>query len=305
MRIDPKEIIRKFKKIGVVAGVAAALGIHRTTVYRWLKRARSPYPYGAPKYRERGLARQSTRPKTIRYALSNEDRVRVEELRIKRPFTAEKIRYLSKVTASSSTVYRYLKRKGLITENTRHRRPKMQDTVHMHAKNATAPGYLQMDVKYLTPELTGLPWTCFSYAIIDIFSRYKDAIVLNQLDQDGAIVALVEIVNRLPVRPVFVQTDNGLEFQSRFLEHVQALGLEHHYIHKSSPNENAVIERSFRTDEEEFLFFQEKPFEHYDDLRIRYEAYLHWYNYERPHLSLDCKTPMEVILANVANVVTD
>ena len=305
MRIDPKEIIRKFKEIGVVADVAAALGIHRTTVFRWLRRARSPYPYGEPKYRERGLARKSTRPKTIRYALSNDDRVRVEQLRIDRPFTAEKIKFLSHIEASSSTVYRYLRRKGLITSNTRHRRPRMQDTVHMHAKNATGPGYLQMDVKYMTPELTGLPWTCFSYAVIDIFSRYKDAIILNQLDQDGATLALIEILNRLPFKPVFVQTDNGLEFQNRFLEHVKALGLEHHYIHKSSPNENAVIERSFRTDEEEFLYFQEKPFEHYDDLRIRYEKYLRWYNYERPHLGIDLKTPMQVILATVANVVTD
>lgn len=304
MRINPKEIIRKFEETKVVARVAAVLGIHRTTVYRWLKRARSAYPHGEAKYRERGLVRRSTRPKTIRYALSNDERVRVEALRIKRPFTAEKIKYLARVSASSSTVYRYLKRRGHITTNSRHRRPRMQDTVHMHARNATRPGYLQMDVKYLTPELTGLPWTCFSYAVIDIFSRYKDAIILNQLDQDGAIVALLEIVNRLPFKPVFVQTDNGLEFQARFLKHCSAMKLEHHYIHKSSPNENAVIERSFRTDEEEFLFFQEQPFEHYDDLRIRYEKYLHWYNYERPHLGINLKTPME-LLVSVANVVKD
>jgi len=28
------------------------------------------------------------------------------------------------------------------------------------------------------------------------------------------------------------------------------MNLKHHMIHKSSPNENALIERSFRTDEE-------------------------------------------------------
>jgi hypothetical protein len=32
------------------------------------------------------------------------------------------------------------------------------------------------------------------------------------------------------------------------------LGWDHHYIHKSAPNENAVIERSFRSDEEEFFW---------------------------------------------------
>ena len=112
----------------------------------------------------------------------------------------------------------------------------------------------------------------------------------------------MEIVHRLPFKPVFVETDNGREFQRRFLEHCDALKLEHHVIHKSSPNENAGIERSFRTDEEEYIFFQKTPLEHYDDLRIRYEAYLHRYNYERPYLGIDLKTPMEVIFTNVAYV---
>lgn len=173
----------------------------------------------------------------------------------------------------------------------------------MHVKNATTVGYLQMDVKYLTPELTGLPWTCFEYAVIDIFSRYKDAVILNQLDQDGAISALMEMVNRLPFQAVFVQTDNGLEFQSRFTTHAQALHLEHHHIHKSTPNENAVIERSFRTDEEEFIYFK-APFTDYDDLRQKYAAWLTWYNSERPHLGINLQTPLEVI-TGVANVVRD
>lgn len=63
-----------------------------------------------------------------------------------------------------------------------------------------------MDVKYIIPELLGLPWTCYEYAIIDIFSRYKDA----------------------------------------------------------------VIERSFRTDEEEFFFFRMKKPQNYDDLREQF-----------------------------------
>jgi len=41
----------------------------------------------------------------------------------------------------------------------------------MHAKNVQIIGYLQMDVEVVTPELSGLPWTCFEYAMIDIYSR--------------------------------------------------------------------------------------------------------------------------------------
>lgn len=284
--------------------MAAEFGIAPSTVYRWLTRARSSYPYGTPKYRERGLKRKSTRPHRIHYALSPDERIRIEAIREKRVVTVEKVVPMARVRASPSTVYRYLKRRGYIKDGPRHRRPSMQNTIHMHAKNATTVGYLQMDVKYLTPELTGLPWTCFEYAVIDIFSRYKDAVILNQLNQDGAIIALTEIVGRLPFRVVFVQTDNGFEFQSRFLTHVAGLQLEHHFIHKSSPNENAVIERSFRTDEEEFIFYAERPFKDYDDLRDQYTTWLHYYNHERYHLGINLKTPMQMVLS-VANVVND
>lgn len=46
----------------------------------------------------------------------------------------------------------------------------------MHLKNTTTIGKLQMDVKYITPELSGLPHTCFEYAVVDIYSRYKEAV---------------------------------------------------------------------------------------------------------------------------------
>jgi transposase InsO family protein len=175
----------------------------------------------------------------------------------------------------------------------------------MHLKNTTTIGYLQMDVKYLTPELTGLPWTCFEYGIIDIYSRYKDAVILNHLDQDGSIEALLTLIPRLPFKPVFLQTDNGLEFQERFTRHVTSLSLSHHHIHKSTPNENAVIERSFRTDEDEFFFFQYKGAKDYDDLRAQYARYLSWYNTIRPHLGIQLKTPLQVVQSTVAYVMKD
>jgi transposase InsO family protein len=193
------------------------------------------------------------------------------------------------------TVHRALARLGLIAEYGFYRRPRFQDTVHMHVSNTSGIGYLQMDVKYITPELSGLAWTCYEYAVIDIFSRYKAAVILNHLDQDGSILALTEILPKLPFKPVFVQTDNGLEFQQRFHRHLDQIGLKHHHIHKKNPNENAVIERSFRTDEEEFFFRLPRRPKHYDELRDWFEQYLVKYNTYRPHLSLMLKTPAQVV----------
>ena|SRR3989344_2032251 len=298
MRQKPKEIIRSLRKHeGNVLAAATELGLHPATVYRWKKRSSSNGCYLAIQ----GVKRKSTRPHTVRYALKGKALQGLVAAREKYHWTAEKLKVLLKLKVSVRTIQRALKRLGLVAEYGYYRRPRLQPTVHMHAKNTTAIGYLQMDVKVVTPQLSGLPWTCFEYAVIDIFSRYKDAVILNQLDQDGAICALLEILPRLPFKPVFIQTDNGLEFQKRFQEFVDAQGLKHHFVHKRSPNENAIIERSFRTDQEEFYFRLERRPKHYDELREWFEKYLRYYNYERLHMGIDFKTPIQV----VANVLSD
>lgn len=291
MRVKPKEIIKTIQdKGGDVVCSAQKLGIHKSTVYRWISRAK--YLGGL---RIKKLHRQSTRPDTIHYALTSSQESAIILLRQKKGYTAEKIKSRLKLSVHRNTIHRLLKRNQLTHRYGNHRRPYYQKTTHMHLKNTKTIGYLQMDVKYLTPELTGLPWTCFEYAVIDIYSRYKEAVILNHLDEDGAIAALLEIIPELPFKPVFIQTDNGLEFQTRFHIHAKALGMKHHYVHKKTPNENAVIERSFRTDEEEFFFWQYKGAKNYDDLRVQFAAFIKEYNTERPHLGINLKTPLEII----------
>lgn len=291
MRVKPSLIIRTFKQTESVTATARMLGISRMSVYRWLIRARGVNGY----LKEKELMRKSTKPHHIYKALSHVEEGAIVQLKKNRGYTARKIKYKLKLSASANTIHRFLKRKQLLQPYGIHRRPRLQKTIHMHLKNTPTIGYLQMDVKYVTPELSGLPYTCFEYAVIDIYSRYKEAVILNHLDQDGAILALMEIFPRLPFKPLFIQTDNGLEFQGRFHTYCEARGLKHHLIHKSTPNENAVIERTFRTDEEEFFFYMKRAPHDYDELRTWFASWLHEYNYERPHLGIDLKTPYEVI----------
>lgn len=295
MRANPREIIRRVNKGNKVVDVALGLGIHRSTVYRWMKRAKTAQGTLSSLH----LERKSTRPrKTYKHIFTHQERVDIEAFRSKRGQMVEKITRKLNLEVNWRTVHRFLKDRNLVREYGYHRRPRFQDTVHMHAKNTKTIGYLQMDVKYITPELSGLTWTCFEYAVIDIFSRYKEAVILNHLDQDGSMSALLEILPKLPFKPVFIQTDNGLEFQGRFQALCTKLQLKHHWIHKSTPNENAIIERSFRTDEEEFFFYMEKAPVHYDELREWFATWLYEYNYERLHLGINLKTPYEIV-ANV------
>lgn len=294
MRREPKEIILVLKKNGgAVRKTARELGISPGMVMFWKKRARGARGVLS----SRKLFRKSTAPKKKPASvLTHEEKVSIETMRKTQGRCAQKIKALLKIPHHYSTIHRYLKKKGHVKENGYYRRPRYQETTHMHLKNVTTIGKLQMDVKYVTPELSGLPHTLFLYAIIDIYSRWKQGVILPLLDQGYAIEALKLCIPLFPFEPDFIQTDNGLEFQKRFYEHVtKKLKYSHHYIHKSNPNENAIIERSFRTDEEEFFFFRMKKPKDEIDLNMQYQKYLKEYNEERPHLGINLKTPKEKI----------
>jgi IS30 family transposase len=300
MRVKPYLVIRAFKKSMSATEASRELGIHRTTVWRWVKKTRALYR-GRVVLSERGLYRKSTKPHTIHTTINRQEEFDIIQVREETGFAAIKIKGELKLETGVNTIHRLLSRKGLLNKYGNHIRPKYQETTHMHLSNTKTIGYLQMDVKYITPELSGLPYTCFEYAIIDIFSRYKEAVILNHLDQDGSIAALLEILPKLPFKPVFLQTDNGLEFQGRFRKFLSDLKIKNHYVHKSTPNENALIERTFRTDEEEFFFRMKQAPKNYDELRIMFAEWLYRYNYKRIHLGINLKTPYEI----VANVLGD
>lgn len=294
MRLDPKKIIEALKRnSGKVRKTSRELGVSPSTVMFWRTRARSIHSL---KYlRTTGLMRKSTAPKKPRNGvLSHEEKVRIEAHRLLRGQCAIKIKCDLAIPHSVDTIHRFLEKKGLVEKGGYHRRPRYQPTTHMHSKNTTTPGKLQMDVKYVTPELSGLPHTLFLYAVADIYSRYKQGVIFPLLDQGFAIEAARLLVPRFPFTSDFIQTDNGLEFQDRFDTFVRhELRLEHHYIHKSSPNENAIIERSFRTDEEEFFFFQMRRPVDEIDLNAQYQKYLEYFNNERLHLGIGIITPAE------------
>ncbi len=82
MRLEPKKIIKTYKERSASKN-AKILRIHKATVYRWLIRARSIYNIYSNNvmYSTRGLRRHSTKPKRIRYRLTNKERVEIERLR--------------------------------------------------------------------------------------------------------------------------------------------------------------------------------------------------------------------------------
>lgn len=299
MRRSIKEIVQTFKRVGTFKGAGKDLGIDRRTVKRWVLKTKQPWGT----YQWRGVKRASTKPKTIHKLLSISEETQVITQREKTGSDAAKLKVeVFKnfgIIASESTVYRTVKSKrpDLIKDVLNYRRPKFQNGSAMRPRNTTKPGYLQADVKYITPELSGLPYTCFEYAFVDIFSRFKMALILPVLDESGMILTLKYVLKEAPFELIYIQTDNGLENQQLFHSTCEQNHISHYYIHKNSPNENAVIERSFRTDQDEFFFRLEQAPTDINELNLWFQKFLHYYNYERLHFSLNFNTPYETLEA--------
>lgn len=311
-KIAIKLIIQTYKRFLSIRGTAQELGIDRKTVRRWVRAARS----GATprKLVFRDLRRKSTRPHTNHKILSGQQESLVVLLRLEhgedQVKLAKRLNEEHGIIVSPKTVYNTLrnKRPDLLQKKGNYRRPLFQNGHAMRPRNTTKPGYLQMDVKYVTPELSGLPYTCYEYGIIDIFSRYKVALILPILDEAGSILALKWAIQSMPLTIVYVQTDNGLEYQNLFHKTCETLSIVHYHIHKNSPNENAVVERSFKTDQEEFFFRLKQIPTDINDLNKKFQEYLTWYNTKRYHFGLNLKTPIQVLqeyLPPGENVVTD
>ena len=101
------------------------------------------------------------------------------------------------------------------------------------------------------------------------------------------------VIEKFPFRISTIRTDRGHEFQARFHWHVEDQGMRHVYINPQTPQLNGKVERSHRTDQTEF--YQLLTYTDDKDLNAKLKAWEDFYNYDRPHLSHEGKTPYEVL----------
>ena len=99
---------------------------------------------------------------------------------------------------------------------------------------------------------------------------------------------------KFPFRIQTIRTDNGHEFKWQFRWHLEKeLGISHVYIKPRSPNLNGKVERSHRTDKQEF--YQLLTYKGDVDLKSKLSEWENFYNYIRPHSALNGKTHYEVL----------
>jgi transposase InsO family protein len=282
-------ILRHAEEItGNVALTCRYYGISRQCFYSWKRR------YDA--HGLEGLRDRSHRPQVSPNATRTEVVGKIIYLRQHYHFGPAKIAmYLKRyhdVDISSSGVWRILERLAMNRLPASQRYKRHDRRWQRYEK--PLPGHrVQLDVKFIAP-LAGSRGKHYQFTAIDDCTRLRVLRIYDRCNQQTAIQFLDYLLERLPFRVEVIQTDNGVEFGSSFHWHVLDKGIGHVYIKPRTPRLNGKVERSHRIDSEEFYRLLEGVV--IDDAQVFNDKLREWedfYNYHRPHGSLDGQTPYE------------
>jgi len=270
--------IRKRGEGARVSEICTATQIPRRTFYNWWNR-----------YRLHGLEGLEPRPKTP-HTIHRVDPIIVERatvLRRGKGWGPQLIAgYLSKqgTRVGSTTIYRILRREGL---NHPLEKPRIKRTYRRWQR--THPNSLwQCDLK-----LVGARWLI---TILDDHSRFVTGSELFDEGTADNVIWLFDQAVHEYAKPREILTDHGSQFwsvrkgESSFDAYCQQHGIEHILGGIGKPTTQGKIERWFRTYDLEHARFQ------------LHRKFIHYYNYERPHMSLNYSTPAEVYFGDVPHV---
>lgn len=167
--------------------------------------------------------------------------------------------------------------------------------IHTRRYSKQVPGHhIQVDVKFLILKAdNGAKIRRYQYTAIDDATRIRALKIYRRHNQRSAIDFIDYVIEKFPFRIHTIRTDRGHEFQAQFHWHVEDKGIRHIYIKPRSPQLNGKVERSHRTDGEEF--YQLLTYTDDVDLNKKFKQREDFYNYNRPHGAFNGKTPYEAM----------
>lgn len=184
-----------------------------------------------------------------------------------------------------------LKARGVLREPIQLRRaskPHLKRLRRPHDLSVDEPGALiQMDSKYVQ-----LPngKTVFQFGAIDCFTRKRVVDLAPSLTSEEGARFLHKVFSGFPFPVQAIQSDGGAEFLGDFTKTVAELRLTHYFNRPYYPQGNGRIERSFRTDNDEFYHVYDLPAD-FGGLKQALLVWNHRYESWRLHQALGYLTP--------------
>ena len=260
--------------------IACTLGKHRATIYRWRKGIDL---YGIRKFiKKYTQSKKHNRTKRIDYRAEN---LIIERRRSKPGVCGQKIawwlRRTHNIIVSVAQIYRILAKYFVLHSKWKKwvRRPPLP--------KATCPRQvIQAD----TVDLGDL----MAYTFIDTFTKEAQVILQADKTSTSGAYALEKAFDFFD-GTLWLQTDNGSEFEGIFLRRAKKYSRKIRKITPYQKEENGYIESFNRTLRKECVGWRKYKLKDKDQLQLYINRFLDEYHTERPHLSLNMMTPKEFI----------
>ncbi|MEI6851172.1 MAG: integrase core domain-containing protein [Candidatus Saccharibacteria bacterium] len=293
--------------------VARRCGIHRTTLWRWVKKwhklnqnisedcLNRPGRFKLKKvqlntiYYRWTIPTKSSAPLTHPLAISELVVGQVLVIRNELKRCAEVVwhhlAYILNIHISLSSVKRIFRRHHIYDRKTDRKRPYHKS---LPRPLISAPGDLvQIDTIHLINPLTMK--RLYIYTVIDLYTRMAYASVHTVIRPGLAARATLIAQTSFGFNFSIVQSDNGAEFSSYFEKRLHSKGIKTRHSRLHRPNDNAHIERFNRTIQEECTGRYWSRSVPLPRLQEKIDNYLDYYNTKRVHLGIQLRTPAEML----------
>lgn len=287
-----------YEQIGNAYPVSRHFGISTKTFYKWRLR------YLSSNNNPQSLSDRSRRPKRSPNITKEQVVQIIRRMRKKTKFGPDRIKfYLIKdrsLNIPRSTIYAILRRQELIAK---HRRLKKHPLIY----NLPNPGdNVQVDIKVIGGYSVK---RAMQYSAIDDATRIKLARIYAERSNHYSVEFLGYVANKFPFRIKRISTDNDSVFTNTYTADPRTHPLKMPRVHPFSlkckelrirhklnrpacPQQNGKVERSHRTDSEEFYRLH-KTYNNLEYLAKERQKYDELFNNHRPHMGLKGLTPLQ------------
>lgn len=134
----------------------------------------------------------------------------------------------------------------------------------------------------------------FAFCAVDIFSREADVLLRPSLEAvDGQCFLHTCMKRRFNNFVDLIQTDGGSEFKREFRQDTPLFCRKHRYARSYKKNEQSYIESFNRSLRKECLGWSKYKPGQISELTREINQWLVYYHYERPHIGLGMRPPLE------------
>jgi len=304
--------VKHYLKFGLDSTLSA-FGVSKASVFNWLSKTKN----------KQSLINKNRRPINVRKRETNRMIILfIQGIKIKYPFLGKaKVKamldkYCIKndlITVSESSVGRIVKdlekdnrlpkqlpqfsfmaRTGRITDKNKNQTPKEFKT-RRNGYIPEEPGdFLQLDAE----EERYMGQKVFVISATDYITSFTFSVAYKTLSSNSTTDFFVKLQKIFPFTIRRVQTDNGHENGKHFKKYLKTQNIIQIWNYVRKPKYNGKIERYNGVIQVEFTKRNLHLLKEEDGIKLfnqKLVEYLIFYNFERPHHSLDLKSPMEYI----------